>query len=56
MVQGWYQGGISIFDWTDPSNPMEIAFHDRGPVDSTRMRSGGSWSVYWYNGVSYNFV
>ncbi len=51
MVQGWYQGGISIFDWTDPSNPMEIAFHDRGPVDSTRMRSGGSWSVYWYNGV-----
>jgi hypothetical protein len=51
MVQGWYQGGISIFDWTDPSNPMEIAFHDRGPVDSTQMRSGGSWSVYWYNGV-----
>ncbi len=51
MVQGWYQGGISVFDWTDPANPMEIAFHDRGPVDSTRMRSGGSWSVYWYNGV-----
>jgi hypothetical protein len=51
MVQGWYQGGISIFDWTDPANPFEIAFHDRGPVDSTRMRSGGSWSVYWYNGV-----
>ncbi|HSJ65706.1 MAG TPA: hypothetical protein VK922_17580, partial [Gemmatimonadaceae bacterium] len=51
MVQGWYQGGISIFDWTDPANPVEIAFHDRGPVDSTRMESGGSWSVYWYNGV-----
>ena len=51
MVQGWYQGGISIFDWTDATNPVEIAFHDRGPVDSTRMRSGGSWSVYWYNGV-----
>ncbi len=51
MVQGWYQGGISVFDWTDPANPMEIAFHDRGPVDSTRMEMGGSWSVYWYNGV-----
>ncbi len=50
MVQGWYQGGISVFDWTDAANPMEIAFHDRGPVDSTQMRSGGSWSVYWYNG------
>jgi hypothetical protein len=51
MVQGWYQGGISIFDWTDPSNPKEIAFHDRGPVDSTRLMSAGSWSVYWYNGM-----
>jgi len=51
MVQGWYQGGISVFDWTDPNRPVEIAFHDRGPVDATRMRSGGSWSVYWYNGV-----
>jgi hypothetical protein len=51
MVQGWYQGGINVFDWTDPSNPFEIAFHDRGPMDSTRMRSAGSWSVYWYNGV-----
>ncbi|MGH7528898.1 MAG: LVIVD repeat-containing protein, partial [Gemmatimonadales bacterium] len=51
MVQGWYQGGISVFDWTDPARPFEIAFFDRGPVDSSRMRSGGSWSVYWYNGV-----
>jgi hypothetical protein len=51
MVQGWYQGGISIFDWTDPAKPKEIAFHDRGPVDSTRLVSGGSWSVYWYNGA-----
>ncbi len=51
MVQGWYQGGISIFDWTDPRNLVEIAFHDRGPVDSTEMRMAGSWSVYWYNGV-----
>ena len=51
MVQGWYQGGISVFDWTDAANPVEIGFHDRGPVDATRMRSAGSWSVYWYNGV-----
>ncbi|GAA5521258.1 hypothetical protein Asal01_01193 [Fodinibius salicampi] len=54
MVQSWYQGGISIFDWTDPKNPVEIAFHDRGPVDSTRMQMGGSWSVYWYNGAIVN--
>jgi hypothetical protein len=51
MVQSWYQGGISIFDWTDVSNPVEIAYHDRGPVDASRMANGGSWSVYWYNGV-----
>ncbi|MGE0439989.1 MAG: LVIVD repeat-containing protein [Gemmatimonadales bacterium] len=51
MVQGWYQGGISIFDWTNASKPVEIAYFDRGPVDSTRLVSGGSWSVYWYNGV-----
>ncbi len=54
MVQSWYQGGISIFDWTDPENPVEIAFHDRGPVDPNRMRMGGSWSVYWYNGAIVN--
>ncbi len=51
MVQGWYQGGINIFDWTDPMNPVEIAFHDRGPLDPERMRMAGSWSAYWYNGV-----
>ncbi len=51
MVQAWYQGGISMFDWTDPKSPREIAFFDRGPVDSTRMEMGGSWSVYWYNGA-----
>lgn len=50
MAQAWYQGGISVFDWTDPSHPIEIASFDRGPVDSTRMVMGGSWSVYWYNG------
>ncbi|HUG39378.1 MAG TPA: hypothetical protein VMM12_02780 [Longimicrobiales bacterium] len=51
MVQGWYQGGISVFDWTDPRNPVEIAFFDRGPLNPGRMTSAGSWSVYWYNGV-----
>lgn len=51
MVQAWYQGGISVFDWTDPENPVEIAFHDRGPVSAERMESAGSWSVYWYNGA-----
>lgn len=51
MVQAWYQGGVSVFDWTDAAHPKEIAFFDRGPVDSTQMGPGGSWSVYWYNGV-----
>jgi hypothetical protein len=51
MVQAWYQGGISVFDFTDAKHPREIAFFDRGPVDSTHMAMGGSWSVYWYNGV-----
>jgi len=51
MVQGWYQGGISIFDWTDASKPREIAYFDRGPLDATRMITAGSWSVYWYNGM-----
>ncbi len=50
MVQSWYQGGVSVFDWTDPSHPREIAFFDRGPADSTRMAAGGYWSSYWYNG------
>jgi hypothetical protein len=54
MVQGWYQGGITVFDWTDPAKPKEIAFFDRGPVDPTRMVMGGSWSVYWYNGLIVN--
>ena len=51
MVQAWYQGGISVFDWTDAAHPKEIAFFDRGPIDSTKMADGGSWSAYWYNGV-----
>jgi len=51
MAQAWYQGGISVFDWTDPDHPVEIAFHDRGPVDTTQVHMAGSWSVYWYNGL-----
>jgi len=51
MVQAWYQGGISVFDWTDAAHPMEIGFFDRGPVDPNKFAMGGSWSAYWYNGV-----
>jgi len=54
MIQGWYQGGISVFDWTDPAHPIEIASFDRGPVDSTRLADGGSWSAYWYNGAIFS--
>ena len=50
MAQGWYQGGVSVFDWTDPAHPKEIAFFDRGPMDSTKLVGAGSWSAYWYNG------
>ena len=50
MAQGWYQGGISVFDWTDADHPREIAFFDRGPMDSTKLVGAGSWSAYWYNG------
>jgi LVIVD repeat-containing protein len=51
MVQSWYQGGVSVFDWTDAKHPHEIAYFDRGPIDSTRMVLGGTWSAYWYNGA-----
>jgi hypothetical protein len=53
LVQGWYQGGLSVFDFTDPSNPKEIAFFDRGPLDSTKLYLGGFWAGYWYNGLVY---
>jgi hypothetical protein len=46
-----YQGGISVFDWTDPKRPREIAYFDRGPISGERLESGGYWSTYWYNGV-----
>ncbi len=51
MIQSWYQGGLSLFDFTDPDNAVEIGYFDRGPVDAERMGMGGSWSVYWYNGL-----
>jgi hypothetical protein len=51
MVQAWYQGGVSVFDFTDPAHAAEIAFFDRGPIDPSRMVEGGAWSAYWYNGV-----
>lgn len=51
MIQSWYQGGLSVFDWTDPKHPTEIAYFDRGPVSPDHMAMGGSWSAYWYNGV-----
>lgn len=52
-VQAWYQGGLSVFDFTDPANAVEIAYFDRGPVYSEEMVSGGYWSTYWYNGHIY---
>jgi hypothetical protein len=54
MVQAWYQGGVSVFDWTDAAHPTEIAYFDRGPIDSTKMVEGGTWSAYWYNGYIYS--
>ncbi|MBX6363893.1 MAG: hypothetical protein IRZ00_08500 [Gemmatimonadetes bacterium] len=50
MVQGWYQGGISVFDFTDPTHPVEIAYFDRGPISKDTLYLGGYWSAYWYNG------
>jgi hypothetical protein len=52
-VQAWYQGGISMFDFTDPANAYEIAFFDRGPISDTLLVTGGYWSVYWQNGKIY---
>ena len=53
MVQAWYQGGISVFDFTDSSKPIEIAYFDRGPLDPKQLITGGHWSAYWYNGRIY---
>jgi len=53
MAQAWYQGGISVFDFTDSAHPVEIAFFDRGPIDAKQLITGGYWSTYWYNGNIY---
>ncbi|MFE5407667.1 LVIVD repeat-containing protein [Microbacterium sp. NPDC056569] len=50
MVQAWYQGGLSVFDFTDSANPVEIGYFDRGPISATSLVTGGYWSTYWYNG------
>jgi hypothetical protein len=52
-VQAWYQGGISVMDFTDPTKPFEIAYFDRGPIDPKMLVLGGDWSAYWYNGHIY---
>lgn len=62
MVQGWYQGGVSVLDFTDPDHPRELAYFDRGPIDpapaDTSARAqraiGGSWGAYWWNGLIYS--
>jgi hypothetical protein len=54
MVQAWYQGGISVFDFTDPANPRELGWFDRGPISTERLVLGGSWSAYYYNGYVYS--
>jgi hypothetical protein len=52
-VQAWYQGGISVMDFTDAAHPFEIAYFDRGPIDASTLILGGDWSAYWYNGYIY---
>ena len=70
MVQGWYQGGVSVMEFTDPDHPKELAYFDRGPIDPppagevqatettdgrrTRGTIGGSWGAYWWNGLIYS--
>lgn len=53
FVQAWYQGGISIIDFTDSADPVEIAYFDRGPIHEDELITGGYWSAYWYNGKVY---
>jgi hypothetical protein len=53
LVQAWYQGGVSVLDFTDSHNPREIAFFDRGPINGSALVLGGFWSAYWFNGRAY---
>jgi len=52
-VQAWYQGGVSVVDFTDAAHPFEIAYFDRGPIDPKVLVLGGEWAAYWYNGYIY---
>lgn len=54
MVQAWYQGGVSVWDFTDSANPTEIAYFDRTPFDTEQMQIAGPWSAYYYNGYIYS--
>ena len=54
MVQAWYQGGISVIDFTDPKNVVELGWFDRGPISDTALVLGGSWSAYYYDGYIYS--
>ncbi|WP_223396123.1 LVIVD repeat-containing protein [Nocardioides rotundus] len=54
MVQAWYQGGISVFDFTNTRKPKELAWFDRGPLDADELMLGGSWSAYYYNGYVFS--
>jgi hypothetical protein len=53
FAQAWYQGGLSVIDFTDSSNPVEIAYYDRGPINKDKLVTGGYWSTYWYKGKVY---
>jgi uncharacterized protein (DUF305 family) len=53
FVQAWYQGGLSVVDFTDSANPVEIAYFDRGPLDAEELVLAGYWSTYWYRGRIY---
>ncbi len=53
FVQSWYQGGLTVMDFTDSANPVEIAYFDRGPIDEEELVAGGFWSSYWYDGHIY---
>ncbi|MFE2265029.1 LVIVD repeat-containing protein [Streptomyces griseosporeus] len=54
MVQAWYQGGVSVWEFTDSAHPKEIAYFERGPLTTDKLTVGGSWSAYWYNGYIYS--
>ncbi|MEV5010714.1 MULTISPECIES: hypothetical protein [unclassified Streptomyces] len=54
MVQAWYQGGVSVWDFTDSTQPKEIGYFERGPLTTDRLTVGGSWSAYYYNGYIYS--